>query len=778
MGLPPQTLEPPVERDYSRQEVLGIVERTAAQRGIARDDFLRFAFIETGGTFNERAFNNSSGAAGLFQFVPDTARAYGIRGNEFDPVANADAGARLYIDNRNDIIASHNRSGRPYLSGEAQPNGLDLYLAHQQGAYGYRSIQAAIATGQFFGDTPTRRNILGNVGGDLESVTGVTRDQFRQMNDRDLALTFVNYWETKYDRIRIPEVGIEPRTGGAQPNPPGRAPGSGPAPRAEADGLLREGESGPAVRQLQERLNTAGARDAQGRALQADGVFGQNTQDAVRNFQRTSSLEVDGIAGPATLRALEGAVRARAASPMADGVLREGERGAEVRQLQERLNAAGARDAQGRALQSDGVFGQNTEDAVRNFQRARGLEVDGIAGPATLRALQAAQQNPPRPNPSPDAPAPGGQEPPVQGIRSGWPVPGRTVINRADPGTGEGEGEFGTPRSRGREHKGIDINGSVGDRVEAFAPGRVVAAQTYDGFGRTVVIQHANGLQTVYAHLDGINVRVGQDVERTTQIGTMGRTGNTPARGDTHLHFEIREGANGQPLTGRAVDPRRYLHFEGETSQRVGEIQQHLQRLDIRDGRGQPVRADMGYGDRTREAVENFQRSRGIEVTGIVDPSTLDALRRAQPQQRSAGTEPRAAQAEDRSHAHAELGTDLRDRALAHPMVRQAVAALASEQPGMASDQRLAIAVALADQGTRRGFSRVDGVAPGPNGSWFAIEGSRQREDFQQVPATREQIAQPLDRQVASLAEADRQRVASASVEANVATREPRTQVV
>ena len=760
-----------MDRDYSRQDVLAIVERTAAQRGIPRDDFLRFAFIETGGQFNERAFNASSGAAGLFQFVPSTARAYGIRGNEFDPVANADAGARLYLDNRNDIVASQQRSGRPFLSGEAQPNGLDLYLAHQQGAYGYRSIQAAIATGQFFGDTPTRRNLLANVGGDLESVTGVPRDRFRQMSDRDLAQTFVNYWETKYDRIRIPEVGIEPRSGSTPP--PGRAPGVG-APAADADGVLREGERGPAVRQLQERLNIVGARDAQGRALGADGEFGSRTEQAVIAFQRSRGLDPDGIAGPRTLAALEQATRARSGA-MADGVLREGESGAEVTRLQQRLNALGFRDAEGRALQADGRFGERTEQAVVAFQRARGLDPDGIAGPRTLAALES--PNPTRPDPGAPAPNPGAPapNPPPVDVRSGWPVPGRTVINRADPGTGEGEGEFGTPRSGGREHKGIDINGRVGDRIEAFAPGRVVFTGQMRGFGNTVIIQHEGGLQTVYAHLDRITVRNDQQVDRTTQIATMGRSGNTPARGDTHLHFEIREGANGTPLSGRAVDPRRYLHFEGETSQRVGEIQQHLQRLDVRDARGQPIRADMGYGDRTREAVENFQRSRGIEVTGIVDPSTLDALRRAQPLQRQGEGSPRAGIDASPTLAVADArGGDVRASALAHPMVRQADAALQREQPGLAAEQRLQIAASLAEQGARRGLSEITSVAPGPNGSWFAIQGDVRREDFQQAVASREQIAQPLDRQLAQLAEQDRQRAATAPAEASPTWREPR----
>ena len=56
-------------RDYPKSEVLDIIDNVAAQRGINRDDFLRFAYIETGGTFDETASRGPKGAKGLFQFV-------------------------------------------------------------------------------------------------------------------------------------------------------------------------------------------------------------------------------------------------------------------------------------------------------------------------------------------------------------------------------------------------------------------------------------------------------------------------------------------------------------------------------------------------------------------------------------------------------------------------------------------------------------------------------------------------------------------------------------
>ena len=75
------------------------------------------------------------------------------------------------------------------------------------------------------------------------------------------------------------------------------------------------------------------------------------------------------------------------APPMADGMLRFREQGAEVEGLQRSLNQLGVTDARGRALGEDGDFGKSTREAVESFQRANGLQVDGIAGKDTLEAI-------------------------------------------------------------------------------------------------------------------------------------------------------------------------------------------------------------------------------------------------------------------------------------------------------------------------------------------------------------------------------------------------------
>lgn len=220
------------QHDYSKKEVLDIVEQVARKKDIPVDDFMRFAHIETGGTFNERAHNTSTGAKGLFQFVPGSARQYHLTGHEFDPTRNTEAAAQMYQDNLASMARRNERTGHPYLSGGDTPTGLDLYLAHQQGSAGYGSVQAAIATGTFGvvrnghgEEINMRRNVLNQIGSDAKALTGHTLAEMRGMNDGDLARTFSSYYIHKYAAISIPEKHIAPQT---------VAPGQAQAPAVPA----------------------------------------------------------------------------------------------------------------------------------------------------------------------------------------------------------------------------------------------------------------------------------------------------------------------------------------------------------------------------------------------------------------------------------------------------------------------------------------------------------------------------------------------------------------
>ncbi|MCR6109942.1 peptidoglycan DD-metalloendopeptidase family protein [Bacillus sp. A301a_S52] len=108
-------------------------------------------------------------------------------------------------------------------------------------------------------------------------------------------------------------------------------------------------------------------------------------------------------------------------------------------------------------------------------------------------------------------------------------------------------------------HHGIDISNNQGTDIFAAESGTVTEARYMGGYGNTVMISHVIDGQTIttlYAHLDSINVSVGQRVERGEQIAVMGTTGVSTG---VHLHFEVHEGGwNGQK--SNSVDPLNYLN--------------------------------------------------------------------------------------------------------------------------------------------------------------------------------------------------------------------------
>jgi len=94
------------------------------------------------------------------------------------------------------------------------------------------------------------------------------------------------------------------------------------------------------------------------------------------------------------------------------------------------------------------------------------------------------------------------------------------------------------PKGAGnRMHTGTDFAGAAGTPVLATADGVVVHADWSSGYGRLVRIKHAFGIETYYAHLAQIRVKVGQKVSRGDRIGDMGSSGRSTG---THLHYEVR----------------------------------------------------------------------------------------------------------------------------------------------------------------------------------------------------------------------------------------------
>ncbi|MFF8293409.1 peptidoglycan DD-metalloendopeptidase family protein [Streptomyces sp. NPDC016309] len=105
-------------------------------------------------------------------------------------------------------------------------------------------------------------------------------------------------------------------------------------------------------------------------------------------------------------------------------------------------------------------------------------------------------------------------------------------------------------------HTGVDFAASSGTTVKAVGPGTVVSAGWSGAYGNEVVIQHADGNYSQYAHLSSLSVSSGQTVGGGQQIGLSGSTGNSTG---PHLHFEIRT----SPSYGSDIDPLAYLRQHG-----------------------------------------------------------------------------------------------------------------------------------------------------------------------------------------------------------------------
>lgn len=154
--------------------------------------------------------------------------------------------------------------------------------------------------------------------------------------------------------------------------------------------VLQRGDSGEAVSELQRRLRELGVYNGP-----ISGFFGELTETAVQAFQQQRGLTADGIVGATTTNALR---RAPADDVAADsGVLSNGSRGDAVTALQRRLQSIGSYSGP-----ITGVYGSLTEEAVRRFQAANGLTVDGIVGTATADAIDRASRSTADTGPNPN----------------------------------------------------------------------------------------------------------------------------------------------------------------------------------------------------------------------------------------------------------------------------------------------------------------------------------------------------------------------------------------
>jgi murein DD-endopeptidase MepM/ murein hydrolase activator NlpD len=122
-----------------------------------------------------------------------------------------------------------------------------------------------------------------------------------------------------------------------------------------------------------------------------------------------------------------------------------------------------------------------------------------------------------------------------------WPVEGRLLSpfgGRTDPFSGEGA-----------IHTGVDLEAAMGTPVRVTADGIVSYADWESGYGRLIIVDHGNGVQTYYGHLSRFDVVPGEDVRRGDVIARSGASGRVTS---PHLHYEVR-------LDGTPVNPYPYL---------------------------------------------------------------------------------------------------------------------------------------------------------------------------------------------------------------------------
>lgn len=94
----------------------------------------------------------------------------------------------------------------------------------------------------------------------------------------------------------------------------------------------------------------------------------------------------------------------------------------------------------------------------------------------------------------------------------------------------------------GKQHRGMDIAGAIGEPIIAMADGEVVYSDNkMRGYGNVIVIKHADDMTTLYAHNDKLISKVGDHVQKGTVVAYLGNTGRSTG---PHTHFEIRQGRN------------------------------------------------------------------------------------------------------------------------------------------------------------------------------------------------------------------------------------------
>ncbi|HEX6197935.1 MAG TPA: N-acetylmuramoyl-L-alanine amidase [Jiangellaceae bacterium] len=289
----------------------------------------------------------------------------------------------------------------------------------------------------------------------------------------------------------------------------------------------RLGDSGPTVAEIRVRLAQLGLLDHTESGVPLD-TFDADVDRAVRQFQQERGLTADGIVGPGTYRVLDEA-RWRLGDRLLSYVVANPLSGDDVLTLQRRLTELGFDVGD-----TDGVFGQRTGEAVRDFQRNVGLPADGTCGPITFKALHRL------------APIVTGGRPDdlrAEEVlrRAGKRLPGKVVV--IDPGHGGPD--------RGATGNGLEEAAIVED-LAARVEGRLAATgvQVYLTRGPALDRDLDEVTRATFANESGANLMLSLHVDRHHNPVASGvaayyygtaRPGTTSAIGETFAGLIKRE---------------------------------------------------------------------------------------------------------------------------------------------------------------------------------------------------------------------------------------------
>lgn len=124
-------------------------------------------------------------------------------------------------------------------------------------------------------------------------------------------------------------------------------------------------------------------------------------------------------------------------------------------------------------------------------------------------------------------------------------------------------------------HKGVDFGVAVGTPVHSTAEGIVVTANNSNGsaYGKYIVVKHASGFSTLYAHLDSVAVTSGSAVSKGALLGKSGNTGRSTS---AHLHYEIR-------YQNKSLDPIRFIQWSRENWMAIFNAEMKVPRIMLRE---------------------------------------------------------------------------------------------------------------------------------------------------------------------------------------------------